>query len=114
MRLRWRVRTSMIAVAAVACILGVSVSVRHRAERFRLLAAYHREQYDELRSAIPFPGEEAYYAATSSEFQQLCRRPKRVVVQTPPLCEWHMQMSRKYTYAAAHPWLPVSGDPPPP
>ena len=111
MRLQWRARTSMIAVAAVACILGVFVSVRHRAERFRLRAAYHREQEDELRSAIPFPGEEAYYVATSSEFQQL---PKRVVVQIPPLCEWHMQMSRKYTYAAAHPWLPVSGDPPPP
>lgn len=80
-RWRYRLRTSMIAVAAVACILGVFVSVRHRAERFRLLAAYHREQYDELRSAIPFPGEEAYYAMTRSEFQQL---PKRVVVQMPP------------------------------
>ena len=81
----------MIAVAAVACILGAFVSVRHRAERFRGLAAYHHEQFEQLLREIPFPGEEAYNAATS------------VVVQMPPLCEWHMQMSRKYTYAAAHP-----------
>ena len=95
MRLRWRTRTSMIAVAVVACILGVFVSVRHRAERFRLLAAYHREQYDELLSAIPFPGEEAYYAMTSSEFQQL---PKRVA---PPLQMAHADESEIHVCGSA-------------
>jgi hypothetical protein len=89
---RFRLRTLLVAVAAV----GFSLWLMARRERFRGLAAHHRSRAS--RGATPH----VFIAG-----RPVCSLPT-------PRGLWHAEVADKFERAAAHPWLPVAPDPPPP
>jgi hypothetical protein len=93
---RFTVRRLMIAVGAVGLVLGVYASYESRSERFFALMISHQLRGNALIDNAQ-PGADR---ATQR------RRNTRIA--------WHEVMSVKYEYAARHPWLPVSPDPPEP
>ena len=126
-RVRFTVRQMMVAVAAIALVLGVAQSWRwHRAARdYRAQAAtYGRraifyaekereersrekawqkewDEYERKHFGLPMPG------SPLNPFRWQADRCAR-------LAGHYFQMKAKYERAAAFPWLPVEPDPMPP
>ncbi len=86
-RPRFTVRRMMILVAATGLALGSWAWMARRSAAFQARAAAHSGRVREVEM------------------------PCRV---NQPLREHHDALVRKYTFAARHPWLPVSPDPPEP
>jgi hypothetical protein len=88
-RFRFTVRRMMVAVAVVAVLLAMAVTLSHRRSRFESLRDYHA-------SRAPY--------VWLGPMGTLWERQG----------EWHWAMKRKYERAARYPWLPVAPDPPEP
>lgn len=86
---RFRLRTLLIVVAVVA----VGFGLWHRSQRLSKVAALHRRRIAMVWMA---------------DLELLTKG------WTPEKQNWHREMSGKYDYYAAHPWLPVPPDPPEP
>lgn len=70
----------------VVAIAGVVIGMLMRAARFQQVSDYHRS---------------------------------RIILISPPdprvdMTLYHVEMANKYSYAAGHPWLPITSDPPKP
>ena len=88
---RIRVRTLMIAVAAVAVVVGSCSILERRSERFALVADFHEHEAHRYSSKIG-----------------------GVTVFLTPKSRWHYEMSRKYYFASMFPIFPVAPGPPEP
>jgi hypothetical protein len=87
-RVRFTVRSMMVAVAVVAIWFGLNSWMGRRAARFRALWRDHILKVGEISSPKPWPHEvQGYY---------------------------HLKMAEKYRVAALRPWLLVEPDPPEP
>jgi hypothetical protein len=110
-RFRYRIRTLMALVAAVAGALAYSEMQRrgrtYRAQAWYHLAASHQlaseSRWDLCMFGLPERQVEAIQAGRAAE---------RTALLTAS--EYHRQLHAKYERAAQHPWLPVAPDPQPP
>jgi hypothetical protein len=84
-------RTLLVLIAIVAGGLGGRRWMDRRARHFRRLALDYRDmaKLDEISAALGHR-------------------------QFGPIAAYRRMLQKKYEYAAAHPWLPVRPDPPPP
>jgi hypothetical protein len=96
LRLRWRLRTLLVAVAVAAVVLWAA-SVR--AGRLRL-AEHHSRLSRQLKAR-------AAHRGGPGPAKRARRRAARQAAQ-------HAELARKYERAAARPWLPFAPGPPPP
>jgi hypothetical protein len=88
---RFRLRALMIAVAAVALLLGLWAGIERRRADFRRIARYH--SFRNLGLLVDSR------SLTPLELRQ---------------DEWHHALYLKYQRAARYPWLSVEPDPPEP
>ena len=98
-----RVRTLMNAVAVLGIAFGGLVGLHRmdqRRQRLRALAQNHRQRGVVNRLAL--------------EGLLAHRAPKADTERYRLRAEYHQALNQKYEYAARHPWLPVSSDPPGP
>ena len=108
--MRWRVRTSMAVVAAIACLLGLALGMQRCGETFRELSCYHEQaaeqfhweggQYDDN----PEPGQNHRDIASRGEENWRAFEAD----------DYHSNMADKYAYASKRPWLRVEANPPAP
>src|SRR4051812_40930884 len=100
---RFRLRTLMIAVAAVGVVFG-GLAGLHRIDqqrqRFRTLARNHLNR--EYVNRLIMQGSAEYGDA------------KAITEQHRMLAEYHHALNLKYEHAARYPWLPVPPDEPEP
>jgi hypothetical protein len=96
-----QLRTSLVAIAMVAVLLGLMLEVRRRSKEFWGLALQHRAQ-----------------AAALSTRYQLARLDPRVSKQQKAglsmLSQWHDRMAERFERAANYPWQPLETGPPAP
>ena len=100
---KFRVRTLMIAVAVLGIAFGSLAGLLRlgqRTQRFRALAAQHGQRETVNRLAV------------QGLMMQGAANPG--IERHRVLTEYHHALNLKYQYAASHPWLPVSSDPPEP
>jgi hypothetical protein len=105
---RFTVRRLMIAVAVVAVLLGASDAVarlREQAFTCQLIAGIHALGEELHTHPEKYEGTCMGWAAPT--FQADPRLDSKLAV-------YHAALRRKYESAAAHPWLAVDPDPPPP
>jgi hypothetical protein len=95
---RMTTRRWMLAVAAIASMLGV-YQMRERSKEFEA------ESLEHANAAFLYDNSPLHRAALDS------RLPPP---PNPRKAAYHDAMRRKYVYAAAHPWFPVAPDPPEP
>lgn len=136
---RFTVKRLMVAVAAVALVLGCSIEAV-RLKRWRDVAlkrAQEHAQHEQLnrdleRSALEMVKTQEWIAdrdpALSRRLERLDRKWAEFVGQQKAAAAeerdraakyaeaaaYHAALRWKYLRAAAHPWLPVEADPPPP
>jgi hypothetical protein len=117
MRLRFRIRSMVLAIVAIGLVLGgVTGAVLERRR------AYYRSRVEtfawgeadiieriahELRTAreLELQGPEGRAAAAAARL-----RAERLA----EVAAWHVKMERLYAWAAEHPWATVPPGPPPP
>ncbi len=100
---KFRIRTLMIAVAVLGIAFGGLAGLQRmdlRRQRFRTLAGHHLQRG--IVNRLTLEGSLAHRAA------------KADTERYRMLAEYHHALNLKYEYAARHPWLPVSSDPPEP
>lgn len=100
---KFRIRTLLIAVAVLGIAFGSLTGLLRmdqRRQRLRVLAQNHRQQG--IVNRLKLEGSVAHGAekADTDKYRTLA--------------EYHHTLTLKYEYAASHPWLPVSSDPPEP
>ena len=98
-RVRFTVRRLMVAVAIAGLIWGSGLFILRRSERFRWLERHHDMRTSHHIITTP------YYTALWNGVGE------RV---SPGKARWHVEMARKYDFAARFPFLPVPPDPPEP
>jgi hypothetical protein len=94
---RFRIRTLMIAVAAVAVFVAFGVTLHRRSTRFRQLADFHVRAASRIEEELAVQSVGQVNAAATLD-----------------VVHWHDSLYFKYTRAANRPWLPVAADPPEP
>jgi hypothetical protein len=114
MRLPWMTtRRWMMAVAIIALILAVALCAKRRATYLHLADhnarkaqfwAVHRQRY--LGDTTPMFNLE-FFDSDGTIKEPYSREFARI-------SEHHATLARKYSFAAAHPWLSVDADPPEP
>ena len=100
---KFRIRTLMIAVAVLGIAFGGLAGLQRmdqRRQRLRALAQNHLQRG--IVNRLTLEGLVAHGAAKADI--------ERYRMRT----EYHHALNLKYEYAARHPWLPVSSDPPEP
>jgi cytochrome c-type biogenesis protein CcmE len=100
---KFRIRTLMIAVAVLGIALGGLAGLQRmdqRMQRFRALAQHH--QHRGLVNRLTVVGSVAHGDVKADTERYQIR------------AEYHDALNLKYKYAASHPWLPLSPDPPEP
>ena len=100
---KFRIRTLMIAVAALGIAFGGLAGLQRmdqRRQRLLVLARHHLQQA--VVNRLTLQGSVAHRAAKADTERYRMR------------AEYHHGLNLKYKYAALHPWLPVSSDPPEP
>ena len=100
---KFRIRTLMIAVAVLGIAFGGLVGLQRmdeRRQRLRALARSHLQRG--IVNRLTLEGSVAHRAAKADTERYRTR------------AEYHDALNLKYEYAAHHPWLPVSSDPPEP
>ena len=101
-RARFTIRWMMLAVAGAGTILGASVELQRRHDRFLRLANHH-----EASSRINWSCGKRSYDATNDLGED-------VRGWSSARIEWHRLLGAKYRRSASRPWLPVEPDPPEP
>ena len=96
-RLRFTVRRLAAVVAIVAVVLG-GVRLWRLSGSYREMAELHRRKSEEVVRGM-------YFDASGESYHREWPSPNK---------EYHLLLKAKYENAAAHPWLPVSPDPPEP
>jgi hypothetical protein len=100
---KFRIRTLMIAVAVLGIAFGGLAGLQRMAQRSqRLLALARNHRQRGIVNRLTLEGSVAHRAAKAET--------ERYRMRT----EYHDALKLKYEYAARHPWLPVSSDPPEP
>jgi hypothetical protein len=100
---KFRLRTLMIAVAVLGIAFGSLAGllrIGQRTQRFRAVAREHRQR--EIVNRLTVQGLVMQGAASPG------------IERHRVLTDYHKALNLKYEYAASHPWLPVSSDPPEP
>jgi hypothetical protein len=102
-RVRFTVRTLMVAVALAAIILGPVAYLKHRRDRFRALASRHASQV-------------LGYKIDSNGFRPLFLGHDGLPVSPREGQRdlWHRKMKWQYDEAALRPWAPAPPDSPEP
>jgi hypothetical protein len=130
-RPRIRIRTLMVAVAAMAVLLGCALAIRRRGTDFRGRVHHHAGELqtiaDEIvRFAIREAGDpdlvewEHFWFDNGPEPVPKPPRPgdaekwRAWEENREQRIAYHAAMYHKYERAARYPWLPISADPPPP
>jgi hypothetical protein len=120
---RFRLRTILIAEAVAALGLGGGI-MWHRCVSLREQAASHAAEErkwsqveqslkKDLQEDIEWVRKVAPESQRRHEEERIAHNS--ATTQTiSQLVTYHAEMKRKYEYAAAHPWLPVEPDRPPP
>lgn len=92
---RMRLKTAMIAIAALAFVLWMGLGLRRRAWRFEALAHQHGREANRLENlwmeTVPTPPGE----------------PDTLMEQV----HWHDSVANEYRVAAARPWMPFEPEP---
>ncbi|MHC5543604.1 hypothetical protein ACYOEI_35720, partial [Singulisphaera rosea] len=89
-------------IVVLAVVIGLTMLMGHRRDRFRRLAEMHsRRSLHELRDGQAKP---------SQAMDILDDRARRSNL----LAEYHYRLATKYRRAAARPWMPLPPDPPAP
>jgi hypothetical protein len=101
-RARFTIRWMLLAVAGAGIVLGASVELRRRHDRFLRLAKHH-----EASSRITWVRGIHTYSATNDLGEDVMRWSSAKI-------EWHRRLGERYRRAASSPWLPVEPDPPEP
>ncbi len=101
-RVRFTIRLMMIVVAGAGVVLGASVELHRRHDRFLRLAEHH-----EASCSITRACGKTRYSATNALGEDVRRWSRRRI-------EWHSTLAEKYRLAANLPWMPVEADPPEP
>jgi hypothetical protein len=100
---RFRVRTLMIAVAVLGIAFGGLAGLLRMGQRTQRLRAVAREhRHREIVNRLTLQGLVMHGAASPG------------VERHRVLTDYHHELNLKYEYAARHPWLPVTPDPPEP
>ena len=135
---RFTLRWMMLAVAGVGIILGVSIELRRRHERFSRLAELHEARREalymiaggpHLNGGQQTPGPSSRIVLTISGDDIHLNGGQQIPGPSPRFFnalnenvtdwsearfEWHRRLGKKYRRAASRPWLPVWPDPPEP
>ena len=108
-RLQVRLRTLVILVALAAVGSGSVVWMDRRASHFRRVAMDYRDmaKLDEIQAALEVL--QAGVAGPDSSVGHLARSRRCAAIAA-----YRRALQGKYEYAAAHPWIPLGPDPPPP
>jgi hypothetical protein len=135
LRVRFTIRTLMLAVAVVGLAFGIErlcrrVSYFHsRAEMFALMEQVFRDMErfaaDSARRHAEWAREDVAWAwaygaerhvsiASQTKNGVEARREQREAESWAARADRACGLVRKYKYAARHPWLPVEPDPPEP
>src|SRR5690242_11665602 len=111
-RRRWfhfRLRTLLVLVSVLCIGIASMKWLRQREEAFLNL---HQEHLHQTQMEAWFLLEKT---PTNYNRQRLPRKMEQPFIDYADAYEkYHEQLSRKYSYAWAHPWLPVEPDPPEP
>src|SRR5262245_50442129 len=99
---RFTIRSMMFAVAGAGGILGASVELERRHDRFLRLAKHH-----EASSQITWACGKRSFSATNELGED-------VRGWSSARIGWHRLLGEKYRRSASSPWLPVEPDPPEP
>jgi hypothetical protein len=100
---KFRIRTLMIAVAVLGIAFGGLAGLQQMSQRsvtLRALARNHRHRGLVNRLTLELLVAQRAAKADTERYRMRA--------------EYHNALDRKYEYAARHPWLPVSSDPPEP
>ena len=97
-RVRFTVRRMMVAVAAVAILLGAALTLRGRQRWFRELRREHQ-----TRALLEFE--------VPLKNGTIPRERRGHAIR---LRDWHWRLVEKYRRATRYPFLPVAPDPPEP
>ena len=95
-RMGFTVRRAMIAIAAVAVVLGAGIGMVRRSERLLEISWAHFRPVSVEGTLILTVEGFGYVGITSAKGR------------------WHEAMRRKYAYYGRRPWLPIPPDPPEP
>lgn len=116
MRLKCRVRTLLIGVAALAVIFAW-VAIDRRSKRFNDLAVHHLQAHEILVDQAGGPldclqvsDDETWETAAEERFAARGEREHLAYKAS----RYHWELFEKYRRAAVHPWLWVVADSPPP
>ena len=99
---KFRIRTLMIAVAVLGIAFGGLAGLLRMGQRSKGSARWQKHLKLGIVNRLTLQGSVMQRAAKSWTERH------RV------LTEYHKALNLKYEYAASHPWLPVSSDPPEP
>jgi hypothetical protein len=99
----------VILVALAGSGLGFMRWMDRRASQFRRVAMDYRDmaKLDEIQAAIEVGRAEV--AGTDSSVGHLARSRRYAAIAA-----YRRMLQRRYEYAAAHPWIRLGPDPPPP
>jgi hypothetical protein len=109
---RFRLRTLLVAVAVAAVAMGAMLMLQ-RAAAYRRLAERHAERERMHRDSAALATAEAEDLAERGSADGAALWRERVDDNAAKAAR-SAELSRKYLHAAAHPWLAVEPDPPPP
>jgi hypothetical protein len=100
---KFRIRTLMIAVAVLGIASGGLAGLQRMGQRMQRLRAVARNHLQRgMVNRLTLEGSLAHRHAQADIERYRMR------------AEYHHELNLKYDYAARHPWLPVSSDPPEP
>ena len=102
-RVRFTIRRLMAAVAVLALVLAVADQLRRRRESFQRSADVYRRKTGD-----------AFMAAQITRSGNLFVWDRRTSPAHEALADHYDALRVKYERAAAHPWRPVTPDPPEP
>ena len=107
-----KLRSLLIGIAIVACLLGAGDASRRRGEMFRKLALYHRwARYCVGDDFYPGPFCGNAYSSEPWYYEERAKIRKRFCQEAH---DYYKFLAWKYFRATKYPWLPVAPDRTPP
>lgn len=100
---RFRLRTVMMLVVAIAVVLGLRVGIKRRRERFDRLTLHHSDETSRL-----------YLRSMGRSMDKMEDDSVLDLDRRNELCcqaHWHDKVAELYRQAALRPWIPFEPDP---